>query len=260
MRLFRPIAPAAVLASLLFFVPAAHAQDESPDAGIDAAAAAPLEPEAFDVLRKMSAFLRSSQTLAFTVRGFGEQPATTGQLLTFFRTTRVELQRPDRLRIDVAGDVNHVNLLYDGKTVTLFDPVQKAFGSVAAPPTVDQAIDLLRDKYDAAFTIAPLLTADPFAVLGAGLLTAFVVGQAQVDGVACDHLAFTERDVDWQLWVQRGPQPLPRRLAVTYKTVPGAPREVLNLSDWKLGGTLPAKDFAFTPPPGSYPAEMTGTP
>ncbi len=251
----RLTAPAAVLAGFLLVVPSVHAQGESPDAGVTSDAA-PLEPAAFDVLRKMSAFLRSSQTLAFTVRGFSEELSTTGQMLAFFRTTRVELQRPDRVRIDLRGDITNVSLWYDGKTVTLFDPVRKAFGSTATPPTVDQTIDFLRDKYDAVFTVAPFLGSDPFAVMSAGLLTAFVVGRAQVDGVACDQLAFTERDVDWQLWVARGPRPLPRRVAVTYKTVPGAPREVLDMSDWKLGGTLSAKDFVFTPPPGSFRAEM----
>jgi len=244
----------------LLAVPIAQAQSDIPDAGILAPSvnsdATPFEPAAFDVLRKMSAFLRSSQTLAFTVRGYSEETATTGQMVTFFRTSRVELQRPDHLRIDVRGDISNVSLWYDGKTVTLLDPLRKAFGSTASPPTVDQTIDFLTDKYNAVFTISPFLTSDPFAVMSDGLVTAFAVGKAEVDGVTCDQLAFTEKDVDWQLWVQRGPRPLPRRVAVSYKTVPGAPREVLELSEWKLGASISARDFIFIAPPGSFRAEM----
>jgi len=255
---------AALLGGLLLVVPGVHAQSEHPDAGLPPPAATsdttPFEPAAFDVLRRMSAFLSSSQTLAFTVKGYSEEPATTGQLVAFFRTSRVQLQRPDKVRIDVRGDVTNVSLWYDGKTVTLFDPLRKAFGSTASPPTVDQTIDFLRDKYDAVFTISPFLASDPFAVMSRGLVTAFVVGKAHVDGVECDQLAFTERDVDWQLWVQRGQRPLPRRVAVTYKTVPGALREILDLSEWQLGGSFPPKDFVFTPPPGSSRAEMMPQP
>ncbi|MGO9830776.1 MAG: DUF2092 domain-containing protein [Myxococcaceae bacterium] len=253
-------ARAALLFGLLLVVPSVRAQSERADAGLPppggTSDSAPFEPAAFDILRRMSAFLASSQTLAFAVRGYSEEPATTGQMVAFYRTSHVQLQRPDRVRIDVRGDVTNVSLWYDGKTVTLFNPLRKAFGSTVTPPTVDQTIDFLRDKYNAVFTISPFLTSDPFAVMSGGLLTAFVVGKAQVDGVACDQLAFTEREVDWQLWVQRGPRPLPRRVAVTYKTVPGAPRELLELSDWKLGESFPQKDFIFTPPPGSFRAEM----
>ncbi|MGO8969260.1 MAG: DUF2092 domain-containing protein [Myxococcaceae bacterium] len=253
---------AALLVGLLL-VPTVHAQNEQ-DGGVPPSGATsdatPFEPAAFDVLRRMSAFLSSSQTLAFTVKGYSEELATTGQQVAFYRTSRVQLQRPDRARIDVRGDITNVSLWYDGKTVTLFDPVRKTFGRTASPPTVDQTIDFLRDKYDAVFTISPLLTSDPFAVMSQGLVTAFVVGKAQVDGVECDQLAFTERDVDWQLWVERGRRPLPRRIAVTFKSVPGAPREILDLSDWKLGGSVPPKDFVFTPPPGSTRAEMMPQP
>ncbi len=252
-------ARAAALVGFLLVVPV-QAQSEGPDAGLlqpgATSDASPFEPAAFDFLRKMSAFLSASQTLSFTVRGYSEETATTGQMVTFFRTSHVQMQRPDHVRIDVRGDITNVSLFYDGKTVTLLDPVKKAFGSTASPPTVDQTIDFLRDKYDAVFTISPLLTSNPFSVMSTGLVTAFVVGKAQVDGVDCDQLAFTERDVDWQLWLQRGPRPLPRRIAVTFKTVPGAPREVLDLSDWKLGNSIPAKDFVFTPPKGSFHAEM----
>ena len=35
---------------------------------------------------------------------------------------------------------------------------------------------------------------------------------ATIDGVATDHYAFREADVDWEVWIQKGDQPLPRKL------------------------------------------------
>ena len=49
----------------------------------------------------------------------------------------------------------------------------------------------------------------------------------------------------------KGGKPLPRRIAVTYKKAPGAPRVVTTLSEWNLSPAIPAGDFVFTPPAGA---------
>ena len=49
--------------------------------------------------------------------------------------------------------------------------------------------------------------------------------------------------------VENGAKPLPRRIAVTYKKAPGAPRVMTALSDWNLAPAIPAGEFVFTPPP-----------
>jgi hypothetical protein len=252
------------LVGLALLAPAAAGQAAIPDAGPASAAAeaeaTPLESLALETLRRMGVLLRSSRTLSFTASGFREELGTTGQTVAFFRTVRVQLQRPNQVRIDVRGELTNLSLWYDGRTVTLLDPVKKGFGSTQAPPTIDQTITFLSKRFGTVFTISALLVADPFATLSDGLQTGFVVGEAEVGGVRCDHLAFSEKDVDWQVWVQRGPTPLPRRVAVTFKTRPGAQREVLDLSDWRLGTSIPARTFAFTAPPGSFHAEMIPQP
>ena len=49
------------------------------------------------------------------------------------------------------------------------------------------------------------------------------IGQGVIDGIECEHLAFRAQDVDWQLWVQTGANPIPRKLVITSKAVGGAP-------------------------------------
>jgi hypothetical protein len=65
-----------------------------------------------------------------------------------------------------------------------------------------------------------------------------IVGTGWVGDVECDHLAFHQGDVDWQLWVERGARPLPRRIAVTRRNA-GARQEVVMLT-WKLGSRVGA--------------------
>jgi hypothetical protein len=258
MAVFNASPRAAVLAGLLLVAPTAYSQSAGPDAGgaPSEGLTTTVEPAALEVLKAMGDFLRSSRALSFTARGFREELATTGQPVAFFRTVRVLLQRPDRARIDLRGDISNVSLWYDGKTVTLLDPLRKAFGGTPAPPTVDETLAFLSERFGTVFTLSAFLVANPFPVMSEGLRTAFVVGEARVDSVLCDQLAFTEEKVDWQLWVQRGRSPLPRRIAVSFKTLPGAPREYLELSEWRLGASIPPTEFTFTAPPGSFHAEM----
>ena len=52
-----------------------------------------------------------------------------------------------------------------------------------------------------------------------------------MDGVVCDHLAFRNLDTDWQIWVESGERPLPRKYVITSKTVAAAPQYTLRLRD-----------------------------
>jgi len=57
--------------------------------------------------------------------------------------------------------------------------------------------------------------------------------RAVVDGVECEHLAFRGVDTDWQIWIETGARPVPRKYVITSKTLAGAPQYTLRIKDWK---------------------------
>jgi len=61
-----------------------------------------------------------------------------------------------------------------------------------------------------------------------------VVGPSNVNGTACDHLAFQSPGVNWEIWTEANSQALPRRLAVTFTDRPNFPRTLIDLSGWDL--------------------------
>ena len=74
------------------------------------------------------------------------------------------------------------------------------------------------------------------------------IGRGVIDGGECEHLAFRNFDTDWQLWVEVGKQPIPRKLVITSKTLNNAPQYTLRVKSWKTG-VEPASDaFVFAPP------------
>ena len=93
--------------------------------------------------------------------------------------------------------------------------------------------------------IADLLLSSAYSKLAGELVDAKKVGLEVVDGVECDHLAFRSIDVDWQVWIEIGVRPIPRKYVVTSRAVTGWPQYTLHISDWKTEATLVADVPSF---------------
>jgi hypothetical protein len=72
-----------------------------------------------------------------------------------------------------------------------------------------------------------------------------------IDGRECEHLAFRNFDTDWQLWVEVGDRPIPRKMVITSKTINNAPQYTLRVKEWRTDIEPDPDAFAFAPPPGA---------
>ena len=84
----------------------------------------------------------------------------------------------------------------------------------------------------------------------------FYAGLHTVQGVDCHHLVFRQADIDWQIWIDAGLMPLPRKLLITYKDEPGFPRYTGLFSDWDLSPELGDSVFRFVPHEGDDEIEF----
>lgn len=225
----------------------AGAQTGSTGEAAKPAPATVMEPQALDLLRRMSVRLAETPSFGVWARGWREIPAATGQLLTFVNTAEVTIRRPDRMRVEVGGDIT-LRFWYDGATIAVLDPEKRFYARTEAPPRLDEMLAFAIERFGVHFAMADFLTRDPYVVLTKGITSAFWVGRSAVDGVATDHLAFAGPGIEWQIWIEAGERALPRRLAVTYTSVDKAPRFLVELSGWNLGLAVPDEAFRFEPP------------
>ena len=79
---------------------------------------------------------------------------------------------------------------------------------------------------------------------------------AMIGRIECDHLAFRNEDADWQLWIESGGKPIPRKLVITNRVSAGAPQYTLQFRDWKTDAAIAPDSFAFTAPSGAKKLEM----
>ena len=161
------------------------------------------------------------------------------------------LSRPDKLRAHRVGGYAEVELFFDGKTVSVFGKSINGYAQFEAPGTVDRLIEALRAGHGVALPGADLLLSNSYDALLAGVKEAKHIGRGVIDGRECEHLAFRNFDTDWQLWVEVGEKPIPRKLVITSKTLNNAPQYTLRVKTWKTGVQPAPEAFAFTPPAGA---------
>ena len=141
-------------------------------------------------------------------------------------------------------------MFYDGKTLTLFGRNAKLYAATPVPPTIDQALDYATQNLGLTAAGSDLFYTDVYGGLMADVLSGIYIGQTQINGVKCHHLAFRGAEVDWQIWIEDGPRPLPWKYVITSKWLTGAPQYTLAVRKWDMVADIPEKRFHFTAPEG----------
>jgi hypothetical protein len=215
-----------------------------------------VDPKALAMLKRSTDYLAGLKQFSVDTHATIEAVLDSGQKLMFDNAASVTVQRPNKLVARRKGDLVNQIFYYDGKTLTLSNPDQKVFATVAAPGTLEEMLDYARDSLNIIAPAGDLLYKNVFELLTKDAKSGIVVGKSVVGGVRCDHLAFRGPEVDWQIWIQEGAQPLPRRYVVTSTQVPGAPQFATLLSNWNTAPKLTDGTFAFTPPKGASKIEF----
>jgi hypothetical protein len=178
------------------------------------------------------------------------------QKLQFTSSGQLTLSRPDKLRIKRTGGYADVEMVFDGKKLSLYGNNAKTYVQADLAGSVDQLIDVLQTTSGGAMPGTDLLLTNSFDELTANAIDARHIGQGVIDGVECEHLAFRGIDTDWQIWIESGPRPIPRKYVITSKTLAGAPQYSLKIKDWKTDVPADAEAFVFKPPADAQKADL----
>jgi hypothetical protein len=77
------------------------------------------------------------------------------------------------------------------------------------------------------------------------------VDQETVGGKSAEHLAARTDDLDFQVWIASGDEPVPLRVVLTYKRETGQPQFSATMSDWNFHPKIDPSTFTFVPPAGA---------
>lgn len=209
------------------------------------------ENQAKVILKAMSDYVGRMQTIELAFDSDIEVITPQLEKIQFTNSGNALLRRPDKLKAHRVGGYADVEMFFDGKAVNIYGRHINGYARFEAPGSIDQLIHALRQGHGVALPGADLLLKNSYDLLAPGIQEAKYMGQGVIDGVECEHLAFRNADTDWQLWVETGKNPIPRKLVITSKTLNCAPQYTLRIKRWKTGVVAAQEAFTFTPPEGA---------
>jgi len=232
-----PLFGPALLAALAAVPALAHAQATAPD----------VEPEAVAALEKMGAYLRTLDAFQVRAATTREDVLDDGEKVAYSSVTDVLAQRPNRFRAEVDGDRQTRLYLYDGKAFTLFARRVGYYATVPAPATIAELADRLGDKYGIEVPLSDLFRWGGPNASTKEITAASDIGPSVVEGTTCEHYVFRQTGADWQVWIQNGSFPLPRKLVITTTTDEARP-QFSAVYTWNLAPSFNDAAFIFDPP------------
>src|SRR5215471_5304466 len=206
------------------------------------------EAQAKSLLKAMSDYLGAQKTISFEYDSNLEIVTTQQQKIGLASSGTLTLDRPDKLHVTRTGGFANVEMVFDGKTLTLLGKNANLYAQIEAPGTIDQLVDVLRDKYHRPVPAADLLMSDPYKELMPPVTDVKDLGSGVIHGLECDHLAFRTKEVDWQIWIAQGARPYPCRYVITSKKVTGWPQYTLDIWAWKAGSEVASDGFKLEIP------------
>jgi hypothetical protein len=216
------------------------------------------DPDAIRALEKMGDYLRTLKAFQIQSETNRDEVLDDGQNVEFDGIVDMIVQRPNRLRVEVTNDKQQRLYFYNGSDLSVWARRVNYYATVPAPPTIRELVDTLTTKYDIELPLADLFYWSDRNTTG-DITRAMDLGDSQVGGVTCEHYAFRQDDADWQVWIQQGDYPLPRKLVIRTTTDEARPR-FASVMNWNLAPSFNDAAFTFVAPADAHKITMAQVP
>jgi hypothetical protein len=213
--------------------------------------AAPIDPAAVAAINRMGEYLKTLKAFSIHADTTTDEVLASGPKIQFGGTTDLTYRDPDGVYLVARrDDRDDSRFFYNGKLLTVWVEAKRVYAGVVAPPTLSSTLELVKDKYDVSFPLGGVLLMAARGELLKDVKAGIMIGTGRVAGVDCDHLGFHQDGVDWQIWIEKGERPLPRKMLITTLSQVSQPQhsEVLT---WDLSPKIDPAMFTFVPPEGA---------
>jgi hypothetical protein len=251
-RNLKPAVAVSALGIALMLSSASMAQQAAKAVPATAATRAPaVDPAAIAAINRMGDYLKTLKAFSIHADTTTDEVLLSGPKVQFGGTIDLTFRDPDGLHIVFRrDDLDESRYFYNGKLLTVWVPAKKVYAGIVTPATFGSTVEFVREKYDLNFPLGDALLMAARGELLKDVKAGVVIGTGRVAGVDCDHLGFHQDGVDWQIWIEKGERPLPRKMLVTTLTEASQPQhsEVLT---WDLSPKIDPAVFTFVPPEGA---------
>lgn len=248
----------------------ASSQQAKPQDSADTSASGSAESDPQALVKQVAQHLQAARTVQveneITVQ---MQSEAMNNQMTMKRS--IVTERPNRIAVRSQKGNMGADVVSDGKKMVTYLAATKRYTEEDAPQTFEELLQnpmLGAATPGTGFSVLHLLTEDAYKRLMEGVSSVEYAGREKIDGTETDHLKFTQQQIDWEMWISTGENPLVQKVAmdltelIRNRAGNNAPfgkdikmTAVMRLRNWKLGEDPPAEAFVFEPPEGAQKAD-----
>ena len=207
------------------------------------------DQQAMDILQKMATTLAGAEQFSVTVSSSYDAPQENGQMVEFGALRNIQVKRPDKMRVEVQeSDGDQRILVFNGKQIIVHNMTENVYATADKIGSVDDAVKHLISVLKIPLPLGRMFRTTIPAELERLVKEIDYVELNTLTDVPTDHLAARSRDVDFQVWIAQGKEPLPRRMVITYKNYKGDPQFRADFTNWNLDAKGVKGPFKYSPP------------
>ena len=218
----------------------------------------PLSPE--ELLTQMAAFMAAHDEYSFEALVTYQSLQESGQTLHFDMVERVAVSQPDRLFwTTLNDDASSDRAWYNAGQFSMLKQPDNIYGQIDVPAAIPEMIDVVTNDYGVVVPFSDLLASGDESVFLQDLQASEYVGLAWVEGGWSHHLALRNELVDFEVWMQAEGDPIPLKLAITWKLEEGLPGYVARFREWNFSPVFDESQFDFDVPDGAERIDILPT-
>lgn len=209
------------------------------------------DTRALEVLKSMGEYTASLDRAVISGSSLSDARLDAGLMVANTTEMTFHFDRPGALHIKSFDGVSSKELFFDQGLITVYDSENQFYAQENIPEEIEVAMAFALEELGIDLPLMELVYQDTNSrLLSSDATILYLTDKARVDGVDCHHIAIRDSDIDFQLWVQEGDQPLPRRVMITAKWEGGSPRFMASMN-WDTVVAFGDEVFKFKAPEGA---------
>lgn len=247
-----PLSVAALVCAAILAASGSMAKAQSTGTAASAPSDTPrLDERAIALMRRSAKFLAAQSAMSFNWFVSYDEVIDEREKITFMRSGSNLLVRDKGFYSRAEGENGVREWRYDGQQVAFVAPAENYYASAEFKQGFDALVDSARENMGSEIPLYAIMRRGLPERLEEGLKGAAYLGITRVADQEVHHLAFSEEEEDWQVWISTDEQqPVPLVIVGTEPKKLGWPQYRAYLTDWTFTPEYDAALFKYSPAEG----------
>ncbi|MCE8534646.1 DUF2092 domain-containing protein [Ruegeria pomeroyi] len=230
-----------MLATIATLFPTSALVQEVPDPAVD--------PLAVEIAMRAANYLAEQPRISFNWFNTFDVVVEGREKITYTLSGTSYLSRNEGFFASIDYDGEYREYIYDGATFVVHHVEENAFSEIPFVGEFEELVERLDIEYGLTVPMWSLLSRDLNDAFLENVEAAAYLGETRFAGNPVHHLAFSEYEQDWQIWISTDiDRPVIYAFVGTEPHVQGWPQFRAHMADWDFE-TLPEEGaFSFEPP------------